>query len=230
MTRRSTSSSSHGKPASSHASLRSARPERSKRADTSASASPDFTAVGSALSPSARRTASTRIDFPAPVSPVTMFRPGANGTRTSRKMARLRTESSISMWGKESPLSPLELCPKNGEDVLEGGAEEAERRVRLLPLDPVIRPDPESHLPVQREEDVGLPGPQLHPDLHVVGDDDRPVRKGVRTDRGDDDGAQRRIENRPLRGEGVHRRSGGSGGDQPARLERREEHPLHRGP
>src|SRR3990170_2404308 len=190
MTRRSTSSSSHGKPAS---------------------ASPAFRAIGSAFSPSARRIASTRIDLPAPVSPVTMFSPGANGTRTSLNMARLRTESSISIVRRESPLSPLELCPKNGEVVLEGGAEEAERGVRLLHLDHVPLPDPEPHLPVQREEHVGLPGSQLHPDLHVVGDDDRPVREGVRTDRGNDDGAQRRVYDRSLRGEGVSRRAGGRG-------------------
>src|SRR5512134_3722754 len=155
---RSTSSSSHGKPVSSHASLRSSRRDRSKSADTSASGSPVRTATGSAFSPSARRIASTRIDLPAPVSPVTILRPGAKGTRTSSKRTRLRTESSISIAGTGSPLSPLELGAQDGEVVLGRGPEEPQGGVRLFHLDHVPLPEPEPHLAVERQEHVGLLG------------------------------------------------------------------------
>src|SRR5512134_4205011 len=193
MTRRSTSSSSQGKPPSSHASFRSSRPERSRSAVTSASGSPVRTATGSAFSPSARRIASTRIDLPAPVSPVTTFSPGAKGTRTSSKMARLRTESSISIAGTGSPLSPLELRAQDGEVVLVRGAEEPQRSIRLLDLDHVPGAQPESHLAVEREEDVRLLGAQLRAHDHVVRDDERPVGQRLGTDRRDEDRAQHRI-------------------------------------
>src|SRR5512134_3394305 len=227
MTRRSTSSSSQGKPASSHASFRSSRRERSKSAVTSASVSPVRTATGSAFSPSARRIASTRIDLPAPVSPVTTFRPGAKGTRTSSKIARSRTESSISIAGTESPLSPLELRAQDGEVILVGGAEEPQGGIRLLDLHHVPGPEPEPHLAVEREEYVGLLRTQLRAHDHVVRDDERPVREGVGTDRRDENGAQHRVDDGPLRGEGIPRRSGGRRDDEPVRLEGGQVHFSH---
>src|SRR3990172_121914 len=168
MTLRSTSSSSHGKPASSQASFKSSLRDRSSSAETSASGSPLRTVTGSAFSPSARRIASTRIDLPAPVSPVTMFRPGAKGMRTSSKMARVRADSSISIAGTESPLSPLELGAQDGEVVLGGGTEEPQGGLRLLHLHHVPLAEPEPHLAVERQEQVGLPGAQLRADHHGV--------------------------------------------------------------
>src|SRR5512143_480166 len=198
MTRRRTSSSSHGNPASSSASRRSSRPGRSKRAETSASDSPDRTAIGSDFSPRARRIASTRIDLPAPVSPVTTFRPGPKGTRTSSKMARFRTESSISIARKESPLTPLELGAQDAEVVLEGRPEEAERGIRLLHLDHIPPAQAEPDLAVEGQENVGLLRPELGPDLHIVRDDEGPVGERMGADRRDDDRPQRGVDDGPL--------------------------------
>ena len=52
--------------------------------------------AGWARSPRSRVRASMRIDFPAPVSPVSTFRPGPNGTVNDSMTARFLTLSSLS--------------------------------------------------------------------------------------------------------------------------------------
>src|SRR5512139_3578728 len=163
-TRRRTASSSHGSPASSQASRSSSRRERSKSADTSASASPLRTAIGSAFSPRASRIASTSTDFPAPVSPVTTFRPPAKATRTSSKMARFRTVSSISIAGGRSSQFPRQLGAQDGEVIPEGRSEEPQGGLRLPDLHHVPLPEAEPHLPVDGQEDVGFLRAQLRAD------------------------------------------------------------------
>src|SRR5512139_2460864 len=218
-TRRRTASSSHGSPASSQASRSSSRRERSKSADTSASASPVRTAIGSAFSPRASRIASTSTDFPAPVSPVTTFSPPAKATRTSSKMARFRTASSISIAGVRSPLSPLQLRAQDGEVIPEGRTEEPEGRLRLPHLDHVPLPQAEPDLAVEGEEDVGLLRAQLGPHHQVVRHHEGAERQGVRADGGDQDRAQRGVDDRPLRRQGVAGGAGGRRDDQAVRLE-----------
>src|SRR3990172_721639 len=54
-----------------------------------------------ARSPSARFSASTTIDLPAPVSPVNTFSPGANSTRRLSMMAKFLMFSSLSMVSRQ---------------------------------------------------------------------------------------------------------------------------------
>src|SRR5262249_16464640 len=69
----------------------------SKIASTVACASPVRTRSADARAPSRRPTASTRIDLPAPVSPVKTLNPGSNSTSTASITPRLRMGRKRSM-------------------------------------------------------------------------------------------------------------------------------------
>src|SRR5258705_3124919 len=69
----------------------------SKMASIVASASPVRTRSADARAPSRSPTASTRIDLPAPVSPVRTLNPGSNSTSTASITARLRMRRKRSM-------------------------------------------------------------------------------------------------------------------------------------
>src|SRR5688500_19508 len=61
---------------------------------------PVLTRSADARPPSSSPTASTRIDFPAPVSPVSAVNPGSSSTSTASITARLRMRSVRSMWAE----------------------------------------------------------------------------------------------------------------------------------
>ena len=69
----------------------------SKMASIVAWTSPVRTRSADARAPRSRPTASTRIDFPAPVSPVRTLKPGSSSTSTASITARLRMRSRRSM-------------------------------------------------------------------------------------------------------------------------------------
>ena len=60
----------------------SAAPSLSKTADTTARSAPVRITSEEAFAPSSNPSASIRMDFPAPVSPVSKFSPAANSTTT----------------------------------------------------------------------------------------------------------------------------------------------------
>src|SRR5215471_5495649 len=188
----------------------------SKRASTTAQSSPERIRSGWARAPMTSRIASTRIDLPAPVSPVRTFRPGANGTTTSSMTARLRMRSSLSMaplacygprrpilkmylnWAgrlTRLPLAPLELGAKNGEDVLLREPQQADARRGPANLDGVPLSQREAHLPVGREHHI-LIREQPDVDALVGRQHDRAVREGVGTDRREHHRVHRRKHDR----------------------------------
>ena len=73
-----------------------------KSACTSASSAPVRTESAWARPPNIRFSASTRMLFPAPVSPVSTLKPGAKCTSSSSMMANARTRSSSSIGGQNS--------------------------------------------------------------------------------------------------------------------------------
>src|SRR5215813_3451149 len=76
----------------------SSRPEgSSKIASIVAWASPVRTRSAEVRAPRSSPTASTRMDFPAPVSPVSTLNPGSNSTSTASMTARLRMRRKRSM-------------------------------------------------------------------------------------------------------------------------------------
>ena len=72
----------------------------SKMASTAAVSSPVRTRSAEARPPTSRPTAPTRMDLPAPVSPVRTFRPGSNSSSRRSMTARLRMERKRSMNGQ----------------------------------------------------------------------------------------------------------------------------------
>src|SRR6266540_1905327 len=68
---------------------------REKTPETSASSAPARMRSVEARPPTNRSTASTRMDFPAPVSPVNTVKPSANSSPISSMMAKLRMRSSV---------------------------------------------------------------------------------------------------------------------------------------
>src|SRR5688572_29661133 len=72
----------------------------SNSASMVAASVPVLTRSADARPPRRRPTASTRIDFPAPVSPVSAVNPGSSSTSTASITARLRMRSVRSMWAE----------------------------------------------------------------------------------------------------------------------------------
>src|SRR5208282_140665 len=81
--------------------------------ETVVSSAPDLMIEVSVLSPRRSPSAPTRMDLPAPVSPLRMFKPGENFTDSLSMMAKLWTWSSSSIRLSR----PVELCP---QDLVEG--------------------------------------------------------------------------------------------------------------
>src|SRR2546425_2788181 len=77
--------------------ISSRSPRSSKMASMVACASPVRTRSAEARAPRRRPTASTRMDLPAPVSPVSTLNPGSNSTSTASITARLRMRRKRSM-------------------------------------------------------------------------------------------------------------------------------------
>src|SRR5215216_6002574 len=75
----------------------SSSPQFSKMASIVAPSSPVRTRSADARPPRSRPTASTRIDLPAPVSPVSTLKPGSNSTSTASITARFRMRRKRSM-------------------------------------------------------------------------------------------------------------------------------------
>ncbi|MBK6534787.1 MAG: hypothetical protein IPF99_36190 [Deltaproteobacteria bacterium] len=96
--RRTTSSSSQARPASSKRCLRGSSPATAKTAVTSACVAPVRTmSAAEARAPSTSERASMRMLFPAPVSPVTTLSPSPKVTSTSSMIARSLTCSVTSI-------------------------------------------------------------------------------------------------------------------------------------
>ncbi len=71
----------------------------SKTASTEQESSPVRINDFSARSPSTSLRAPTMTDFPAPVSPVTLIKPGPSSHESSSTKAKLRILRSVSIWG-----------------------------------------------------------------------------------------------------------------------------------
>src|SRR3989442_3413743 len=96
---------------------------REKTPETSASSAPDRIRSAEARPPTRRSTASTRMDFPAPVSPVKTVKPSANSNSIASMMAKLRMRSSVSTQvsdgGREELVDRLFQYPlRHGPDDL----------------------------------------------------------------------------------------------------------------
>ena len=105
--RRSTSSSSTGIPASSNTARAGCASGRSNTATTSPCSAPARTKSARPRQPNTNPRLSRRMDLPAPVSPVSTFRPGWNSSsnRSMISISRMSRDRSI--------LSPVSAWPKS---------------------------------------------------------------------------------------------------------------------
>src|SRR5437879_7200648 len=154
MTRRMTTSLSAAMPAAaSTANAGGATPVKS--ASTTASSAPVRTRSASGRPPSATSSAWSRIDFPAPVSPVMTFSPGSSTSSSSSMIARSRTFSVRSMSSLSST-APAELRAQHVVIGAVGRADERYRRATAPYGDDVAAGKPPGLLPIDGEHRVGL--------------------------------------------------------------------------
>src|SRR5208337_1534697 len=138
----------------------------------------------SVLSPRRSPSAPTRMDLPAPVSPLRMFRPGANLTDSLSMMAKLWTWSSSSIRLPR----PVELCPQHLVEGPPVGVHDARLERRAADEDAVTRLQEERLLAVDGEHRLRfLRLLHLHAEDLVCGHHRGPVGEGKGTDRGEDE-------------------------------------------
>src|SRR2546423_14480855 len=112
--------------------------DKSNAPSTTVFSAPGRTTSAEARSPSSSASASTTIDFPAPVSPVRTLRPGWNGRVTSAMTARPRPRNSVST---SSPPAPLSLRAR-GNSLSSPIAEIAPVQLLPQPLEEALRAEP----------------------------------------------------------------------------------------
>src|SRR5262245_41386049 len=242
-----------GCPASSSSAAAAPWGSRSNTASMVALSAPVRMRSGWARAPMTRRMASTTMDFPAPVSPVTALRPGPRDTVTASMTARFLRRSSLSMlggprrfagilrptrtmppvvsgWrppGPGLPLAPLELGPQHREEMLLRNAEEANAGRGLADLDAIAALEMEPHLAVHREHHV-LVRLQRHVDGLAARQHDGSVGERVRADGREHDGVHGGEHDGPAGRETVGGRPGRGRDDEPVGAVGGGELPLHR--
>src|SRR5437016_4772164 len=129
--------------------------------------------------------------------------------------------------GRPLPLTPLKLRAQDREEVLLRKADEAGARGRLPNLHPVVLPQREPLLAVDRKHHI-LVGQQRDLDARRAGQHHRAVGEGVGADGGDHDGVHGREEDGPAGRERVRRGTGRRCDDEAVGAVRGRVLPFHR--
>lgn len=120
-------------------------------------------------------------------------------------------------------LSPFQFLSQDLEIAAGRGADKL-HRPRPLHAHDIVRRERIAGLAIVGDEDLGVGVDEwLHPYFRRRGNDDGPVRQGMRRDRREDDRVDARMNDRAARREVVRRRSGGAGDDEAVGLEARDE-------
>src|SRR5437773_252784 len=201
-----------------------------KRASTAASSAPVRTRSASGRPPSATSSAWRRIDFPAPVSPVTTLSPGSSTSSSSSMSARSRTRSVRSIPAPALPDAPAELGAQHVVVDPVRRAHERDRRAPLAHLDHVAGGEPRALLPVDGEERVRLAPPDRDADHGARPQHHGAVRERVGRDGREEDDLHRRLDDRPADGQRVCRGAGRRRDDHAVGAVGGEREPVHRHP
>ena len=178
----------------------------SKQAVMSACLAPVRTCLESARSPVASARASTRMDLPAPVSPVSAVNPGSISNSAESTTARFRIARWVSMDARSAgflrcrPLAPVQLFPEHGKVVVVGGMDQIQpaRRTGHVQRLAVFQNAQTDAVATQGRSHAAVCGNRQR-DLGGAGYDQRPVVKLVRTDGHQDRGVQTRVDDRGRR-------------------------------
>ena len=184
--------------------------------ETSARSAPWRTTSAPARPPASSCSASTRIDLPAPVSPVSTVSPGRSSSSTASMMAKSRICRCVSMrFSARSCRGPSAAWSAAAEVIVAGRVQQRDalaRRVRTSRRSAGVKSPSTTPSQVTCAW-VSARSMQAHLDDRGGGDHDRPVREGVRADRRDHQHRQVRLDDRAAAGERVGGRAGGGGDD-----------------
>src|SRR5215475_5826897 len=185
-----------------------------KSASTAASSSPWRITSAETLLPKMRASALRMMVFPAPVSPVSTFKPASKSRATSSITAKCLIRSSRNMNGC-LPLTPLQFSAQDLE-VTPPGDLDQKNRDSIIPGFHDIAVIECYALPAIRAQKHRITGgTQRHANLRFSGHDNWAVRKRMGADGDQRNGAQRRIKDPPTRRQSIGRRAGWRGNDEP---------------
>src|SRR2546425_7909472 len=197
---------------------------------------PGRTTSAEARSPSSNDSASTTIDFPAPVSPVRTLRPGWNGRVTSAMTARSRTRNSVSTYSSSPPdplsvpergnsltrpiteVAPVQLAPQALEEALRAEPDQQDGSLRAPHVETLPRLNRRTHLTIEGDEHFIAPRRnRLDRDDGGGRQDERAHRERVRANGRDDNGIDRRRDDRSAGRHRVRGRTRRRADDDPVR-------------
>src|SRR5512145_1906263 len=207
--RRRTMPGSPARPASSSQAEKE-RSARSNSAESSARSAPSRTREASPRPPTRSSIASTRIDLPAPVSPVSTLKPAPNSSDARSMMTKFAASSARSMLSRrpafERLLAPAQFLAQRREVTVARRVHER-NHVRGTPEDKAValahvgeRQSIEMRARVERAQQRDL-------DDRTVAHAHRPRGQRVRVERNERKRRDRRMQDRTLRRERIRGRS-----------------------
>src|ERR1700733_104464 len=184
-------------------------------AQISARSVPARTTSAPARLPHSSYSASTMIDLPAPVSPVSTVSPGLNSSSTASIIAKSRIcrwRSTASALVRQSADTPMQLGAQQPEVVVARRMQQRNRAPGGGDLEPAARIEfPElGGVAVDLRPGTAL-ATQADIDSRLAGYDDRAVRQRVRTDRRHHQHVEAGIDDRTPPGQRVGGRAGRGG-------------------
>src|SRR6267143_2896071 len=200
---------------------------RSNSAASSARSAPPRTAAASARPPTSTSMASTSIDFPAPVSPVSTVNPSPksiddSSISTNPWMSSARSTVLLQVAVLLEYFAPAQLLAQRGEVAVARRVHEAHR----------VRPAPEQqavallHVGERQAVEMRARVERAHQhdlDHHAVADAHRARGKGVRVERHQRERRHRGMQDRALRRHRVGGRAGRRGDDHAVGAQRVDE-------
>src|SRR6185312_9266078 len=188
---------------------------RSNVAAISARSAPWRIISGPPRPPASSCRASTSIDLPAPVSPVSTVSPARSSSSMASMMAKSRTAKRMSIGrgsggsalGAAAP--PVELGAQQAVIVVTGRVQQRDPLTRRLDLQPVPGSDLAENRSVAGDLRARVGAlQQLDLDRRVRGDNYRAIGERMRADRRDDERIEVRLDDGAAAGEGVGGRAG----------------------
>src|SRR5450631_1436107 len=185
----------------------------SKVAETSARSAPWRTTSAPARPPARSCSASTTMDLPAPVSPVSTVKPGRHSISMASMMAKSRICSEVSTGSSAGVIvtatAPMQLRAQEPIEVVTYRVQQRHPLLRLFDEQAIPGLDFGAHRAVAhqlRTRVVALEESQL--DARARRDDERAVRQGVRAYWRHDEHVEMRFDDRSAAGEGIGGRAG----------------------
>src|SRR6185312_8025611 len=203
---------------------------RSNSALISARSAPWRTTPASARSPMARPSASTRMDLPAPVSPVSTVMPGFSSSSSVSMMAKSRMRMCVSMSARMAPASPMEFRAQDFIVIVAAWMDEADAFVRALHPHPVAGLQCLRVLSIPGDlgaAAVGVADADL--DAAAASHHQRPVAEGMGADGDQRDGVHGGVQDGPAARQGIGGGTGGRGHDHAVGAVGAEEQVVHPG-